>query len=72
MSTQIDFGPALHDLGRVVVQELVKTDYGPGSSFDGIGGHGPEDHGPHGLHEQVNLFKTGVKDSGLTVRFLDK
>jgi len=72
MINQINLGPAMQDLGRVAMKELIKTDYGTGSSFNGIAGHGLENHGGHGPHEQVNLFKTGVKESGLTIRFLDK
>ena len=71
--SQINFGPGMQEFGRVVLRELIKTDYGPGSSFNGIAGHGPDSHrGTHELHEQVNLFQRGVKGSGLTVRFYDK
>jgi len=71
MSTQMNFGGGLQELGRIAAQELIRTDYGPGSSFNGIGGHGLSTHGAtHTPHEQVNLYQPGVKDSGLTLRFL--
>lgn len=73
MSSQINFGKGLQDLGRIAAQELIKTDYGPDCSFNGIDGHGPDTHGgSHELHEQVNLFQQGVKGSGLTIRTFDK
>lgn len=73
MSSKINFGPDMQDYGRIVLQELIKTDYGPGSSFNGISGHGPDTHGgTHELHEQVTLFQPVVKGSGLTIRFFDK
>jgi hypothetical protein len=47
---------------------VVRTDFGPGCSFDGIDGHGLEDH-HGGLHEQVVLFRRGLSDSEATLRF---
>ena len=71
--SQINFGPGMQEFGRIVLQELIKTDYGPDSSFDGINGHGPKTHGgTHELHDQVNLYQQGVSGSGLTVRFFDE
>ena len=72
MSNQINFGGGMQELGRIASQELIRTDYGPGCSFNGIGGHGPSTHGgTHPMHDQVNLFQRGVKDSGLALRFND-
>lgn len=68
----INFGGGMQSFGRDVMKEVIKTDYGPGCSFDGIYGHGPKDHGGHGVHDQLNLYTQGVKGSGLTIRFLDK
>ena len=70
---KIDFGKSLQELGRVAAQELIRTDYGPGCTFNGIGGHGPSTHGgTHLLHEQINLYRQGEKGSGLQMRFFDK
>lgn len=68
----IDFGGGMQAFGREVTRELIKTDFGHGCSFNSIDGHGLSNHGGHGLHDQINLFKQGVKGSGLTIRFLDK
>jgi len=72
MSKEVHFGKGMEGFGRIVLQEVIKTDYGPGASFDGISGHGPDTHNEtHALHEQVNLFKSGVSGSGLKIRFLN-
>ena len=70
MSNEFNFGNGMQDFGRIVLRELIKTDYGPGCRFNGIAGHGAQDH-HGGLHDQVNLFQEGVKDSGNTFRFFD-
>jgi len=69
--TEFKFGKGIADFGRIVLQELVKTDYGPGGQFDSIKGHPVQDH-HGGPHSQVNLFKEGVGGSGLSVRFFEK
>jgi len=73
MNQKIDFGGGLQALGRLALREIVKTDYGPGCSFNGIGGHGLSTHGgTHECHNQVTLFQSGVKGSGTTLRIFDK
>jgi len=70
MSKDFNFGGGMQDFGTNVLRELVKTDYGPGCSFNGIAGHGTQDH--HiGPHSQANLFKEGKKGSGIAFRFLE-
>lgn len=70
MSHEFNFGGGMQDFGRDVLRELIKTDYGPGCSFDGINGHETQDH-HGGPHDQVNLFQQGVKDSGAAFRFFE-
>lgn len=70
MSSQFNFGNGMKDLGREVLKELILTDYGPDCSFTGISGHESQNH-HGGAHEQINLFKQGVKDSGATFRFFE-
>ena len=70
MSNEFNFGGGMQDFGREVMRELIKTDYGPGCSFNGIEGHGMQDH-HGGSHDQINLFQEGVKDSGITFRFFE-
>lgn len=70
MSNDFNFGGDMQDFGREVLRELIKTDYGPGCSFNGIGGHGTQDH-HGGSHDQVNLFQERVKDSGIAFRFFE-
>jgi hypothetical protein len=72
MSNEFNLGGGMRDFGRNVLQELIKTDYGPGCSLDGINGHGPCDDHHGGMHDQVNVFQKGVKDSGCTFRFFDE
>lgn len=72
MGNEFNFGGGMPDFGREVLRELIRTDYGPGASFNGIGGHGPRDDHHGGMHDQINLFEKGVKDSGATFRFFDK
>jgi hypothetical protein len=36
----------MHDVSRTIVQQ---------PDFTGIGGHGPETHGGHGLHRQLDI-----------------
>ena len=71
MGKEFNFGGDMLDFGRGVLRELIKTDYGPGCSFNGINGHGLRDDHHCGEHDQVNLFKEGVKGSGMTFRFFD-
>jgi len=71
MSKEFNFGEGMKDYGRIVLQELVKTDFGPNCSFNGINGHGIKDH-HGGPHDQINLFQEGVKGSGMTFRFFEK
>ncbi len=66
---EFNFGSSTEDFGREIVKEIIKTDYGPGFSFDGIGGHGPRADHHGGLHDQINLFKKGEKGSGIVFRF---
>jgi hypothetical protein len=70
MSNEFNFGGGMQDFGREVMRELIKTDYGPECSFNGIEGHGMQDH-HGGSHDQINLFQEGVKDSGITFRFFE-
>ncbi len=70
MSNDFNFGGGMQNFGREVLRELIKTDYGPGCLFNGIAGHGMQDH-HGGTHDQVNLFQEGVKDSGIAFRFFE-
>jgi len=71
MLKDLNVGPNMVDFGRDALRELVRTDYGPGSSFNGIDGHGPQNH-HGGSHEQVTLFQTGVSGSHMNFRFFEK
>ena len=71
MSNEFNFDNGNQDFGRIVIQEVLKTDYGPNSSFNGIAGHGPQNH-HGGQHEQVNLFQKGIKGSGATFRIYEE
>lgn len=62
MANEFNFGNGMRDFGRDVLREVVRTDFGPGCSFNGIQGHGLEMH-HGGLHDQVNLFTHGVPAS---------
>ncbi len=66
----LNFGGSMCDFGRDVLRELVRTDYGNGCTFNGIDGHGLQNH-HGGLHDQFNLFQKGVDGSGLAIRFFN-
>jgi hypothetical protein len=71
MSNDFNFGNEMEDFGRDILREVVRTDYGPGCSFNGINGHGLLNH-HGGLHDQVTLYQQGVSGSGINFRFFDK
>ena len=70
MGNDLKFGGEMNEFGRIVLQELIKTDYGPNATFDGIDGHNAQDH-HGGTHDQITLFKHGVKKSDVNFRFFD-
>ncbi len=71
MANKSDFGSNLQDFGREALREVIKTDFGPSCSFNGIDGHALDNH-HGGIHDQVNLFHHGTSNSGKTFRFFDK
>lgn len=66
----LNFGGDMVDFGRTVLSELVRTDYGPGCTFNSIDGHELRDH-HGGPHDQIVLFQEGVKGSGINFRFFE-
>lgn len=70
MSNNFNYGNGMKDFGNVVLQELIKSDFGPGCSFNGIDGHPTQDH-HGGTHDQVNLFTRGESNSNINFRFFN-
>lgn len=70
MATEFNFASGTSDFGREMLLEVVKSDYGPGCSYNGIGGHETRDH-HGGMHDQVSVYNQGVSRSHLTMRFFD-
>ena len=48
--TDIGYGPAMDSFMNQVKQTVVQQ-----PDYRGIGGHGPDSHGPHGQHSQVSI-----------------
>jgi len=71
MLKDLNFGPSMVDFGRDALRDLVRTDYGPESYFNGIRGHEPQNH-HGGIHDQVTLFQPGVSGSHMNFRFFEK
>jgi hypothetical protein len=53
--------PDMEDFTRDVARTVVQQ-----PDFRGIGGHGPETHGPHGPHSQLNI---GLGNTTIDIRF---
>ena len=70
MDKEFNLGGNMKDFGREVLKEVIRTDYGPKCSFNGIAGHESQVH-HGGQHDQVVLYKEGVKASEFTFRFFD-
>ncbi len=68
--SEFNFNNEFEPIGRSVIKSVLETDYGPDCSFDGIGGHGPQDH-HGGTHDQVVLFNKGRKESHEIFRFFE-
>jgi len=67
MSSEFNFGGGNAGL-RARCDAGAGQDGQRGCSFKEIAGHGMQDH-HYGLHDQINLFQEGVKDSGMNFRF---
>ena len=48
VTTNFDYGSNMDNFFDQVKQTIVQQD-----DYRGIGGHGLQDHGPHGLHDQT-------------------
>jgi|GEM_PF-2951182 hypothetical protein len=55
-----DYTPQVNDFMKDVMKTIVQQ-----NDYRGIGGHGVEKHGPHGLHSQNSI---GI-GSNMTVNF---
>lgn len=53
--------PAMQDFMRDVARTVVQQ-----PDYRGIGGHGPDNHGPHGTHSQLDI---GLGNTTIDIRF---